>query len=140
MCNFFFRYCIAASNGNLAYLQRYLSSCKDKRIINTFIDKSGNTPLILAILKHRKNYLEVVKHLVEECGVDVNQSKVEISQYLVQPQKRERLGNSPPLYYAITNKLEEASIYLIDHGADINRAVRYSTPLRLAVEVNTTVN
>jgi hypothetical protein len=86
-----------------------------------------------------------VKHLVEECGVDVNQPKEEISFYLVYQSSNYDQLFLPPLCHAIVNGLEDVSIYLIDHGANVKEFLRYSsprnyTPLPLACEVNTPVN
>ena len=83
-------------------------------------DYRGKTPLQLAA---KQGHLEIVEYLVE-AGAEID---------VVSPV---RTGEVTPLRYAIGNKDYLMTRYLIEHGADVNRANTHGwTPIMTAARV-----
>ncbi|XP_076443656.1 protein fem-1 homolog A-like [Babylonia areolata] len=93
------------------------------RTILHFYLNGGSTPLILAC---KNGHLELVKFMVEDCGVNISQTgSVRFD--------GEDIEGAPPLWCAAAAGHVEVVRYLVFKGADINKTTRSnSTPLRAA--------
>ncbi|MEX2443299.1 MAG: ankyrin repeat domain-containing protein [Alkalispirochaeta sp.] len=81
-------------------------------------DYRDKTPLLMAAEQGR---MEIVRYLVEEAGADVNATT---------PDSR---GEITPLRYAIENEDYEMVRFLVQNGADVNKANRAGwTPIMTA--------
>ncbi|MFW5827586.1 MAG: ankyrin repeat domain-containing protein [Alkalispirochaeta sp.] len=81
-------------------------------------DYRDKTPLLMAA---EQGHMEIVRYLVEEAEADVNATT---------PESR---GEVTPLRYAISNEDYEMVRYLVQNGADVNKANRAGwTPIMTA--------
>lgn len=133
----FFQACM---NGNLDICKTFIET---KKI--SFVDKNKYcwTPLLVAVIE---GHLELVKHFVENCGVDVNEAfsvgkntalhratvegHHEIVEYLLKKGasvEAKNLLEHIPLYGTIFSKNKNTIKLLLDRGADINYIYTVST-------------
>lgn len=111
----------SAGTESLAAIRRSLTNLSPQQWAKSKNEK-GMTPLAKAIEAHTpaSNKMDIIAYLVEECDADP------------------KIGdndNWTPLYRASTGTRSDATLYLLDHGAEVNvQNIDGSTPLHRAVD------